>query len=688
MQIFSEHSWGWLLLIFPLAFAIAYLKYLYKKKQSTFSKSQKQILFLLHFLLLSILGILLLDLYSRFYKNEYIKPVLIVAIDNSRSMISAKDSNEVKNFFKNTFTHYIQTFKDKMDVQILSFGDHLQFNPDSIRFHDFKTNAENIFSYPATILGNKPISTMLLISDGIFNDGIHPVSLAENIDFPVYVLGTSDTTAYRDLAIKNVLHNKQVYIGNDFIIEVLLQSKDIKNEKIKISISENNQEISAKEIIVNSEAQNLISLPFQLPANKAGTHTYKIKSTILKDEKNTKNNEFYFTINVIENKIKVLILYTAPHPDISAIRQTLNTSLQYDVQVFQENSFNKNIKEYDVVLYHSPNNNSLWFNKCIQLNIPMMIITTHLTPLQNTLLKINQYIPTQMNEIETQFKKTFSSFSLNEEYTTIESQLPVILAPYGNYSPLGEYEILCHQKINTIFTELPLFYFTQTLANKYAVFLGDGLWRWKMLNYQKNQNTEWFNHLIHSTFHYLSLKKDKRPFKVFVPANIHENEPLQVTAELLNETMQPITDPDVLFTLKDSTKKEYKFVFNKSANNYYLNAGILSAGEYTYKASTQYKGKELTQSGKIHILPYSIEQNNLTAQHTALKILANKTKGKFYLLPQHEQLKNDLLNNPEIKTIVVENETFQYWIENKYWLILIILLSLTEWIIRRWNGII
>ncbi|GIV28205.1 MAG: hypothetical protein KatS3mg027_2019 [Bacteroidia bacterium] len=689
MHIYSEHSFLWLLLIVPLALIIAYFQYYYKNKNSTvFSKNTKKVLFFLRFILLLILALLLLDFYSKFTKNEYIKPNIIIAIDNSQSMISAKDSAAVKSFINSQFKTFINELSDKLDVQILTFGEKNQFITDSILFNEHKSNAENIFTTASDVLNNSSINAMIMMTDGIFNEGIHPVSLTDNINYPVYVIGTGDTTLYKDIAVKNVLHNKNVYIGNDFMVEALIQANSVKNEKVKISIFENNQELVSKDVLINSDIQPYYSVQFQLSANKGGHHTYKIKTTLLKDEHNTKNNEFYFNIHVIENKTKVLILYTAPHPDISAIRQSLNSSLQYEVDCFQENTFNNNLKNYDVVVYHSPNNNSVLFNKCLQLNIPMFIINAQLNTIQNKFLSIKQFIPNQTNEIEAQFNSSFSAFALNNDYNSISPYLPIILAPYGDYSPLGEYEILCYQKINNVFTELPLFYFTQTTSGKFAVFLGDGLWRWKMTNFQIYQNTDWFNHLILNTFRYLSVKKDKRPFKVFIPPVIYENDPLRITAELLNETMQPITDPDVFFTIKDSSKNEFKFVFNKAANNYFLNAGILPSGEYTYKALTQYKGKEYEQSGKLHILPYSIEKNNLTAQHSPLKTLAQKTNGKFYLLHQIEELKKDILNNDDIKTIITQNETYQYWIENKYWLILIVLLSLSEWIIRRWNGVI
>jgi hypothetical protein len=602
-------------------------------------------------------------------------------------MIKAKDSAEVKKFFSEKINQLKELLQDKFDIQTITFGQKISFNPDSINFNELKTNPENIFNETQQILGNKPISAMLMITDGIFNEGIHPVSLTGNLNYPIYVLATGDTNIYKDVRIKKTLCNKNVFIGNDFVVEVLIQSSDVKNEKTNVSIYEGKQLLAQKEISIN-EKTDLISLQFQLHAEKGGYHTYKVSAAPIQDEKNAQNNVAYFVVNVIENKTKVLMLYSAPHPDVSAIRQSLNAFPQYETEVYDDEIFTKEAGRYDVIIYHTPVVNSPTFEKCIRSNVPMFIVSPPLSAVQNKWLAVKQYLP-QYNEIEAQYNSSFSAFSLNDEYAEMVNHLPIITAPYGDYSPIGEADVLYYQKINNIITNLPIMFYTSSANNtKYALFLGDGLWRWKITNYQIKQNTDWFNHLIIQTIRYLSVKKDKNPFKVMMPAIISEGEPLQVTAEFYNETMQNITEPDVFLKLQSENNNEYKFVFNKSSSNYFLNAGILPPGEYKYTAYTQYRGKDYTQSGKLHIVPVFIETNNLTAQHHLLKVLATKTGGHFYLLKDTDKCMSDLLNNNDTKTILVENETYQYWIDNHWWLIILLFLSSVEWGIRRWNGIV
>ena len=58
-------------------------------------------------------------------------------------------------------------------------------------------------------------------------------------------------------------------------------------------------------------------------AGKPGLKHYTVTIEPVENERNTKNNSADFVINVLENKQKILILSDGPHPDIGAIKNTL-----------------------------------------------------------------------------------------------------------------------------------------------------------------------------------------------------------------------------------------------------------------------------------------------------------------------------------------------------------------------------
>src|SRR5690606_13595236 len=58
-------------------------------------------------------------------------------------------------------------------------------------------------------------------------------------------------------------------------------------------------------------------------------------------------------IEVLDGKQKVLLLANAPHPDLSAIKQSLNAHKNYDTDVILANAIPKNIALYDVIIVHN-----------------------------------------------------------------------------------------------------------------------------------------------------------------------------------------------------------------------------------------------------------------------------------------------------------------------------------------------
>jgi hypothetical protein len=88
---------------------------------------------------------------------------------------------------------------------------------------------------------------------------------------------------------------------------------------------------------------------------------------------------------------------------------------------------------------------------------------------------------------------------------------------------------------------------------------GEGLWRWRMYDYEQSSNHDAFNALISAVVQYLSVRADDRQFRVrlekeqFAGGNriYSENESVIFSAELLNESNELINAPDVSLTIKD-----------------------------------------------------------------------------------------------------------------------------------------
>ena len=81
--------------------------------------------------------------------------------------------------------------------------------------------------------------------------------------------------------------------------------------------------------------------------------------------------------------------------------------------------------------------------------------------------------------------------------------------------------MLFQQKIGSVETENPIYIFNELNGYKTCLFLGDGLWRWKMRDFAENGNTECFQELVSKTIQYLSVKNEKSFFRLAASHTIY-----------------------------------------------------------------------------------------------------------------------------------------------------------------------
>ena len=76
---------------------------------------------------------------------------------------------------------------------------------------------------------NQNFGGVVLVTDGIYNAGVNPISISERYNVPIYTVGIGDTTKYADLRIQNIARNSMAYLGSSF--KCLLELKADKLRK-------------------------------------------------------------------------------------------------------------------------------------------------------------------------------------------------------------------------------------------------------------------------------------------------------------------------------------------------------------------------------------------------------------------------------------------------------------------------
>ncbi len=652
----------------------------------------KRVLFAFRFIVVTIIAVLLLSPLFKSAKKILEKPIIIFAADNSASLpLSTKNSINLPGFNKK-FLASADDLSGDYDVKKISFADSVKDNFTGT-FTGKETDFSTLFNYIKQQYADRNIGAVVLYSDGIVTKGSSNLSTENNLKFPVYTIPLGDTVPQKDLLISGVTQNNLVYLGNDHEVIVNVAAYKSKGQKSVLKLVTNDGQSQQKPINITNDNFNA-DIKFIVNAKKKGSQKLSFSFQPLSQEITEKNNVKLSYTQVIDGRQRILLLANSPHPDIAALKQAISANKNYDLKTFIYPDLPPDVKQFDLVILHQlPSANYNPSTLLSQLkNRPVLYILGEQTNIAafnsaQNLLKINN--PTTTQEVLPLLKTDFYSFSLSDSNQTRFAKLPPLIAPLGIYQLQAQANVLLNQKIGQADSGSPLLVFSSTGIAKTAVLSGEGLWRWRLNEYQEFENHAAVDELITKTIQYLAAKDDQRKLRVYTASEtFNQSDRVILNAELYNDAFELVNDAEVKITLKSSAGKTYSYVFSKQNKAYTLNAGLLSSGDYTYEAKTNLGSKNYTDVGAFTVIESTIEYLQTAADYQFLYQLASNTNGKMIKPSEIDKLKNLLQTNENIKTISYEDKSYRDLIENKWVLALILLLLTAEWFLRKRNGMI
>ena len=124
----------------------------------------------LRFLTVSVISFLLLSPLIKKTSEIMEKPLILIASDNSQSIIAGKDSLFYKKEYSLLLDQMVKKLEKNYSVSFNSFGEKVsgEFPPS---FNEKETDISDVFTQFLNRYSNRNIGAMILLSDGIFNKG-------------------------------------------------------------------------------------------------------------------------------------------------------------------------------------------------------------------------------------------------------------------------------------------------------------------------------------------------------------------------------------------------------------------------------------------------------------------------------------------------------------------------------------
>ncbi|MBX7225433.1 MAG: hypothetical protein K1X55_05340 [Chitinophagales bacterium] len=692
MRLILSYPWWFILLCLLLGGVFSFLLYFWKSApENKNDRFFQKLLAALRFFAISLLAFLLLAPLIKTKKTEYDKPILIFLKDNSASIgMKLKEKNAIEANWNKVIA---QLSKD-YSVKSYNFSDKLEED----KPWDFKGKETDISSVFSTIIdrhANQNIGGLVIATDGIYNKGISPIYSEAAKSFPIFPVALGDTTIQKDLFINGLSYSEVVYLGDKFNLNISVRANYLQGKTTQVEVVDPdgklvynyNLNINANDFSWNGDVV--------LDANTSGVRKYTVRVKQVAGETTSSNNSELAFVEVLDARQKTIVLYDAPHPDIKTLRYVLEQNKNYQLEVKDVDEFTGSIADYGLVVLHGLPSKSNKIQKITseiaQLNKPVLYILTGNTDIS----AFNQVQKSLMiassgksgNETGAIFNQNFSKFTTTPDVVSMFEKFPPLLSPFGTYKPSASAEVLFKQQIGRVATENPLVLLDQNLQQRIGIIAGEGIWRWRMQNYERQENFIAFDELFGKVFQFLSVKSDNRRFRLKVAKNVFgENESVRFDAELYNESMQLVNDPDVTLIVKNDKGLTYTFVMDKAFNAYALDAGQLPEGNYTAIAKCSLKGKAYSASVNFAVRPIIVESVRLQADHGMLFNLAKTSGGKLFYPKDLKQLPEAINANKSIKPLVYEYFKTRPLIDMKGLFFIAFILLAVEWFIRKYRG--
>jgi len=703
--------------LFILALLFAILTY--RRTFPPLSKRKKALLLGLRMVALFSLFLVLSEPILTMAIRHVQKPVIALLLDTSRSMnlkgTDIKRIEELQNLLK---TDIFEKISNQAELKTFGFADSL-IPVDLVgKFPDSLGNATSIGE--AIEMAQKKLSEgnlrgIVILSDGANNLGEDPVLVARSSNVPIYTRGLGEYIPPKDVSIERMVYNDIAYVDDQIPIQVDISQTGFDQLKIPVSIKEKKNILTQQNVSLGKSGATQ-SVDLTIIPEEAGLHQYRLSVPVLKEESVKENNQRLFTIKVLKNKIKMLLITGSLNWEYTFLKRALErdrnvelTSLVYGtkrkpiVGTFPQGE--KQLSSLDILIFIDP---------------PRFILKEHKKEIEDfvfnrggsTLFLLGKEFMDTHGFMEVSSllpfdpagrSITFSSANLNiklteegklhpvtrlvenlEENTKFWSDLP----PFLGIAILGS---VTKDATNLAGFENPLNRDTFSPGivvrnygkGKVMATTVTPFWRWDFLLWGIGKDNQIYQTFWNNSVRWLVVREDMDLINLFTDKKIYKGgERITFKAKIFDENYQKIGDASVVVNIKGEALPDSEAV-NLSLGelgDYSSTLRALPPGKYSFEGKVFRDSKKMgTKKGEFLVEEYSVEDSDLKTDFDILKRIAEVSGGKYY---EKEQIKN----LPDDLKLVEKEEhrkkEIQLWNHPLLLAIFVLCLSI-EWAIRK-----
>ena len=551
-------------------------------------------------------------------------------------------------------------------------------------------------------LNQDNLAGAVIISDGQNNNGINPKSLIKNIKVPVYTLGIGETKPLIDLSIESVDAPTVAVKGENVNIKATINSYGNLDEKVNVVLYSGKKMIGSKFLNISGQGSRNEARFIFTPLN-LGENEYIVKVSSLSEEINIDNNQQKFLISVLKDHYKVALITGAPSFNTIVIKEYITNypRVELDHYVLSNNGYTPSLKlfwstPYQLIIFDNypidvlkSKTQKIYSKKITSEKASLLWIigqnitsesAQSLTPFFH-LDYVDENINSDKNSwyfTEDIINSSIIQGSLTNQKSNFADIFPPITTPYKFNAK--------HKKVNPIAYHesdevIPVIFMGDVKNIRSIVWTSNDFSTVKY-NISSNNN---FRDIWSNLFSWL-LKTggDRNLYFRLNKESYQQGEEILITGSSIQDNLS-INNQAFITIMDDSMEvNSFELRFNPESNRWEGNFWAPKPGNYNYKIVINDGSSEpMEQIGKFIVEKSQIELNQVSLNLPLLTNISNGTGAEYYSWESRSVLV-DKIKSVKSKTRIDKSVVLS---ENKWVMIILIILLTIEWVFRKRIGL-
>ena len=551
-------------------------------------------------------------------------------------------------------------------------------------------------------LNQDNLAGAVIISDGQNNNGINPKSLIKNIKVPVYTLGIGETKPLIDLSIESVDAPTVAVKGENVNIKATINSYGNLDEKVNVVLYSGKKMIGSKFLNISGQGSRYEARFIFTPLN-LGENEYIVKVSSLSEEINIDNNQQKFLISVLKDRYKVALITGTPSFNTVVIKEYITNypRVELDHYVLSNNGYTPSLKlfwstPYQLIIFDNypidvlkSKTQKIYSKKITSEKASLLWIigqnitsesAQSLTPFFH-LEYVDENINSDKNSwyfTEDIINSSIIQGSLTNQKSNFADIFPPITTPYKFNAK--------HKKVNPIAYHesdevIPVIFMGDVKNIRSIVWTSNDFSTVKY-NISSNNN---FRDIWSNLFSWL-LKTggDRNLYFRLNKESYQQGEEILITGSSIQDNLS-INNQAFITIMHDSMEvNSFELRFNPESNRWEGNFWAPKPGNYNYKIVINDGSSEpMEQIGKFIVEKSQIELNQVSLNLPLLTNISNGTGAEYYSWESRSVLV-DKIKSVKNKTKIDKSVVLS---ENKWVMIILIILLTIEWVFRKRIGL-